>query len=502
MLIDPSGYTTTVLAGDSMETYNTQTWTNNNTLPGGQPSLNILCSLFLNGPTLTFTGSGTTLISGLQDITGTTGGLVVACGGGLILNANNTSYAGNTTLAPGGLLYFNSSGAIGKGGSGSLTINGGSLGNSSGATVSNLQNNTQTWINSFAFVGPNNLNLGTGTVGLANNVTVTVNAATLTVGGAISDSGAGYGLTMAGSGILILSATNNSYGGTTIVTGGMLDVGSLYGGNTASWTASNIVVQNGATLALAVGGAGQFTSANVQILAALGTASGGFQSGSTLGLDTGGGNFTYSGVIANSNSGNNVLSLLALGPNAMTLSNSNSYSGGTTLSAGGLYLANTAALGTGALTINGGTLDNTSGGAMTLANNNPQNWNANFTFRGSNNLSMGSGTVGLGASNVSVTVNANTLTVGGAIADGGLGYGLTKAGGGTLVLTATNNNWSGPTTVSAGTLEVASLYGGSAGSLTVNNITVQSGAMLALAVGGAGQFTAGNVPDPRQPGQR
>src|SRR5205823_1755258 len=58
------------------------------------------------------------------------------------------------------------------------------------------------------------------------------------------------------------------------------------------------------------------------------------------------------------------------GSGALTLSGSNSFSGGFTLAAGQLNINSATALGTGALTIGGsGTIDNTSGGPITLANN-------------------------------------------------------------------------------------------------------------------------------------
>ena len=83
----------------------------------------------------------------------------------------------------------------------------------------------------------------------------------------------------------------------------------------------------------------------------------------------------------------------ARGAGTLTLSASNTYGGGTTLSAGQLNFNNSSAIGTGPFTINGGTLDNTSGGTLTNLNNNPQNWNASFAFLGSNNLNLGTGTV-------------------------------------------------------------------------------------------------------------
>ena len=73
---------------------------------------------------------------------------------------------------------------------------------------------------------------------------------------------------------------------------------------------------------------------------------------------------------------------------------------------GQLNIANSAALGSGTLTMSGGNFDNTSGGSMTLANNIRQAWNSNFTYVGSaSNLNLGSGAVTLGG-NITATVNA------------------------------------------------------------------------------------------------
>ena len=140
-------------------------------------------------------------------------------------------------------------------------------------------------------------------------------------------------------------------------------------------------------------------------------------------------------------------SLTKSGNGMLTIANANSYSGGTTLNAGTLNLNNAAALGSGALVINGGVLDNTSTAPITLTTNNAQTWGGNLVFTGSYDLNLGGGAVSMTASR-DVSVTAGTLTVGGAI--GGTGP-LTKSGAGTLVLGGINT-YSGGTSIDAGTL--------------------------------------------------
>ena len=124
-----------------------------------------------------------------------------------------------------------------------------------------------------------------------------------------------------------------------------------------------------------------------------------------------------------------------LNSGTLNLSGQNTYSGSTTLAAGQINVNSTTALGTSTLTISGtSTIGNSSGGAITLTNNNLQNWNANFTFAGPQDLNLGTGAVTLGG-NRQVTVSAGQLTAGGVISGN---YSLTKAGSGTLTLTGEN----------------------------------------------------------------
>ena len=283
-------------------------------------------------------GSGLLTIGGGSDATGI-----------IVLSGNNT-YSAGTTLAL-GTLRINSTTALGTG---ALTINGGTIDNTSAGAITLANNNAQNWNANFAFIGTQDLNLGTGAVAMNTNRIVTVNGGNLTVGGPISSSA--FSLTKAGVG-------------------------------------------------------------------------------------------------------------------ALTLGGANTFSGGTILSAGTLNVNSTTALGTAAVTLSGGTLDNTSGGALSLANNNAQNWNGDFAFTGTQDLNLGTGAVAMNASRA-VTVNGGNLTVGGAIS--GAGFGLTKAGPGTLILGA-SNAYSGGTTISGGMLDASVI-----GSLGAGNVTVASGAALKL----------------------
>ncbi len=157
-------------------------------------------------------------------------------------------------------------------------------------------------------------------------------------------------ITKTGSGTQTLTGTN-TYKGLTTVTAGTLQFAktvSLYNSTTASWTAANISVANSGTLSLNVGGTDEFATDKVTTLltnlgGANGTSTTGFAAGSTIAFDTtnaSGGTFTVADAIADSTgTGGGAVGVTKLGTGTLVLSNTNTYTGGTKVSAGTLSLA-------------------------------------------------------------------------------------------------------------------------------------------------------------------
>ena len=150
--------------------------------------------------------------------------------------------------------------------------------------------------------------------------------AALSIGGNISDTGASSVVKL-GSGTATLSG-NNTYTGTTTVNLGTLNVAktsSLPGYNAAS----RVVVNAGGALAVSVGGASQWASADVDNLLTNATfAAQQTITPSRLGFNTTGGNFNYATNVA----GNQGID--KIGGNTLVLSGTNTYLGPTRILAG------------------------------------------------------------------------------------------------------------------------------------------------------------------------
>jgi autotransporter-associated beta strand protein len=199
-------------------------------------------------------------------------------------------------------------------------------------------------------------------------------------------------------------------------------------------------VFDGGTLILAANNADAFTITNL---------------GGAMNVATGA--VTASGVI--SNEGLNAGMLKKTGAGRLVLSAANTYSGGTTVEAGTLQISTMDNLGSGAVTLNGGTLAVTE----TIATNRAMSVGTN-----NGTLDVASG---------------KALTVSGVVAGAG---NLSKTSAGRLVLSGANTH-SGGTTVEAGVLQVAANNNLGTGALTLNGGTLATTASFAsdraLAVG-------------------
>ena len=279
---------------------------------------------------------------------------------------------------------------------------------------------------------------------------------------------------------MTISSTNNSWlGSTTLSNTGVLKLGTNgviadTGGNLQFATATSVLDLNG--FSEAIGGLSG-TTGIVDNRAA--------STASVLTVGGNNGTSTFSGVMSNSGSGA-TLALVKTGTGNLTLSASNSFSGGTTVRAGRLIVANANALGSGDVlvqsvssdqailaltnvTVAGKTvvLDSTSSRAVLLGAVGSSTWNGTITLAGG----------GLTQTNVEFT-SEGTLTVSGVVngAITNTGRSLTLRGAGvtnvlsaavsigstavvktdaanTWRITSSGNAW-GTTTISAGTLQV------------------------------------------------
>lgn len=374
---------------------------------------------------------------------------------------------------------------------------------------------------------------GSGSVNFAGALSASAaGAKTLTLSGtgigqlsgAISNGSGTVAVSKTGSNLWILSGTNSHTGNTTI------SAGILEAGNSSVFGTGTVVMAGGTLRATApVAFANAFSQTANSTLSGLSaiTLSGSYaQTGSrTLTVNNaalttfsgpyltladnnqtstftiaGTGNVLISSVIRDG-TGTGADGLTKSSTAELTLGGDNTYSGVTTLSAGLLSFGHNRALGTGGFTVNGGTLRAVGGSrnlsnAVRLGGNLAFSGTDHLTFSGTTTLTgnrtvtnSASGTLTFSDINLSDITTSRTLTLTGAgdtvisgmIANGGGSTAgrITKTGVGRLILQG-NSTFTGPTTVSAGTLLVN-------GSLSNTVTTVALGAI----VGGDGVFNGG-----------
>ncbi len=236
-----------------------------------------------------------------------------------------------------------------------------------------------------------------------------------------------------GAGLLYLTASNNYTGG-TFINGGTLQAGNV------NALQSTVVTENVSSGSLTFApGIGTF---NLGGLSGSGNIALADVTGGSLTLNVGGNSgtlTTYSGVLSGIGGLNNAGGVL-------TLTNSNSnYTGPTTITGGALVLANTGVLS--AVWSTSGNLTVPAGAAFGIqVGNNPGEFSLGNMATVLGNVGFAA-SANLGLQVVDAAPFSLTTSISGA-------QGLTKLGGGTLVLGAANT-FTGGTTVTAGVLALA-----------------------------------------------
>lgn len=276
---------------------------------------------------------------------------------------------------------------------------------------------------------------------------------TYSIGGSGAIAG-GTSVLLQGSGVLALGSAN-TYSGGTIVNSGTLAINN--GGDGTGPCAIGIgplVLNQGATL--------DNTSGTNVVLNAMNQENwnGDFAyAGSNTNLDLGGGPVTLGANLALTVRSNMLTTsgpitdngqnyqLTVQGPGTLTLNGTNFYAGGTVLNSGKLNINNSgdggadSPIGTGPFTINGGTIDNTSGSDVLLHTSAAQFWNSSFGFGGSGNIDLGAGTLNVSTLTLSLQGNGVLRSEGAMTAVGaGAVATMTLDGTGTFQTSGNKNN--------------------------------------------------------------
>jgi autotransporter-associated beta strand protein len=432
--------------------------------------------------TLTISGTGNTLVSGvIKD--GPRKGSLKKTGTGTLTLANANTYTGKTTLTAGTLALGNNA-ALGTGG---LTLNGGtlqasgaglSIGNATSLAVSSTLSGSQNLTFTGSFTATNNAVLtlaGTGLTTLSGAVAFGAKTVTLAGTGNVMISGAISGsntLTQTTTGtVTITGTTANTRTGATVI-----NAGTMLLSKTSNAILGALTIGDGTgTDTLRLGASNQISDSVIPVLNASGVFDlNGFNE--TLGSISGSGSVTGAGTLtlnANTNTNCAVLftgasALVKSGTGILTLQGASTSTGGVTINNGTVaYGVTNAISASSAVNLTGaGILDfaNFNGGLLAL------NMSAGLVKTGTGTLTLGSGGVqatssGGAAAQITgkLALSTNTsfaVNSGGAATDLSLAAivsgnaSVTKAGAGTLLFSGLNT-YTGATQINAGKLQVS-----------------------------------------------
>lgn len=383
--------------------------------------------------------------------TATFGAITMSTNSGGGTTTGTLNFTGGTTTLNGNIVK-----GTGSNNTANLNLNGASaVLDMTGKNITSLTNITYT---NGLLRNLGTVNTGITLAGTGSRVFDQATGVSGQIQGAIT--GTGLGLTKQGAGTLVLSGTN-TYDGATQVDGGFLvfrNTGAKSTGLVTAGAAGNIGLGVGAV-------SGDFTSADVAALFTNTLSGFSLDNASSVGIDTTSGNFDQTTALTGARN------LTKLGTNTLTLSQANTYTGVTTLSAGAINLGvaenvgvsgplgNSAAANPGSIVFGGGTLQHSA--------SNTHDYSGRFST----------------AANQAYSINTNSQNVTWAtdlISSGGT---LTKAGAGSLTLTG-NNTFTGGVTISTGELKITHGNALGTGPKTIN---AQNAGYLAL------DGSAGNI---------
>jgi fibronectin-binding autotransporter adhesin len=465
-------------------------------------------------------------------------GLVKTGTGILILGGSNT-FSGTTTLAAGTLRLDNPDAL---GGGGDLSFTGGTLRytatntadyatrirGSTGAIAVDTNGQSVTWNGAVDSSNVGGLaKSGSGTLVLGGNNTyigaTTISGGTLQIGAGSTTGSIAGNVVLSNSSALVFNRSDDlAYAGAISGTGSFTKLGA--GALTLSGSTSTmngpiailggaLVTTNGASLTTSASTSYAFTIDSGTLMSAPGAPANGFSARFTsLAIGPGGATIRSDQRTDNSSviSGTSPTASLTYGTTTgtasdviMVISGNNTYAGGTVLEPGlAMIVDSNSAFGTGTLNLAGAGIRSRAGAPRSLANAVTISANTQFIAGTSDPNLTFTGPVTLSGGSRTLQVN-NVLTSGtsagqpgviftNAIGDGGNTFGITKTGAGVLAF-AGANTYTGPTTISAGTLFVNGDQSAATGA-----VNVASGATLGGSgvIGGAVSILGGGIVAP------